>query len=65
MLRLLNAYNATDDSAINAAGGKKQGWKTAHVVEPEAKAPTAPVADHQIESLEELRTVFPELFKLL
>ena len=52
-----------DDSALNAAGAKKYGWKTVHLVEPESKAPTAPVADFQIESLEEIRSVFPDLFK--
>ncbi len=52
-----------DDSALNAAGGTKYGWKTAHLVEPNLKDPTAPVADFQIQDLEELRTVFSELFK--
>lgn len=52
-----------DDSAINAAGAKKLGWKTAHLVEPEiSTAPDVPVADHQIGSLWELRDIFPELF---
>lgn len=53
-----------DDSMINAIGGKAYGWKAAHLVEPGTKAPPEPVADHQIEDLEELRTVFSELFKL-
>ena len=53
----------TDDSPINAAGGKAYGWKTAHLVEPDSGPPTAPVADFEIKDLEELRTVFPELFK--
>lgn len=57
------AYLSQDDSVINAAGGQKYGWKTAHLVEPATEPPTTPVADYQIESLEELRTVFPELFK--
>ncbi|KAK3721745.1 putative suppressor of disruption of TFIIS [Vermiconidia calcicola] len=52
-----------DDSNINAAGGKAYGWKTAHLVEPETESPPEPVAHYQIQSLEELRTVFPELFK--
>ena len=52
-----------DDSAVNAAGGKKYGWKTAHLVEPDVDSPPKPVADFQISSLEELRTIFPELFK--
>ena len=52
-----------DDSALNAAGGKAYGWKTAHLVEPVSKPPPEPVAHYQISNLEELRTVFPELFK--
>ena len=52
-----------DDSAINAAGGKAYGWKTAHLVEPGLDSPAEPVADFQIQDLEELRSVFPELFK--
>lgn len=52
-----------DDSLINAEGGKKYGWKTAHLVEEETAAPSSPVADYQIRDLEELRTVFAELFK--
>ncbi len=52
-----------DDSALNAAAAKKYGWKAAHLVEPVSQPPPEPVADHQIQSLEELRTIFPELFK--
>ena len=52
-----------DDSAINARGGTAYGWKTAHLVEPSVKAPPEPVCDHQISDLEELRTIFPEVFK--
>jgi pyrimidine and pyridine-specific 5'-nucleotidase len=52
-----------DDSALNAAAAKKYGWNTAHLVEPTAKSPPEPVAQHQISNLEELRKVFPEVFK--
>jgi pyrimidine and pyridine-specific 5'-nucleotidase len=52
-----------DDSALNAEAAKLYGWKTAHLVEAESKAPEKPVAHHQIQQLEELRTVFPEVFK--
>lgn len=55
--------NLSDDSALNAAAAMKYGWKTAHLVEPEAKSPPSPVAQHQISNLEELRKVFPEVFK--
>ncbi|TKA83911.1 hypothetical protein B0A55_00195 [Friedmanniomyces simplex] len=52
-----------DDNALNAKAGKEYGWKSAHLVESSVKAPEHPVADFQIENLEELRQVFPELFK--
>ncbi|KAK4544517.1 hypothetical protein LTR36_004089 [Oleoguttula mirabilis] len=52
-----------DDSALNATGAKAYGWKAAHLVEAEAKVPAKPACDHQIKSLEELRDVFPEVFK--
>jgi len=48
---------------LNAEAGTKYGWKSAHLVEPDAKAPPKPVSDFQISNLEELREVFPELFK--
>ena len=57
------AKGIADDNGLNAAGGKQYGWKTAHLVEPDSQRPIAPVADFEIQSLEELRTVFPELFK--
>ncbi|KAK3635368.1 putative suppressor of disruption of TFIIS [Elasticomyces elasticus] len=52
-----------DDSALNAEAGKAYGWKSAHLVEPVSTSPDKPVADHQIQSLEELRNIFPELFE--
>jgi len=52
-----------DDNALNARAGTEYGWKCAHLVEPCVKAPEQPVSDFQIQSLEELRQVFPELFK--
>lgn len=52
-----------DDSALNAAAAKKYGWNTAHLVEPTATSPPVPVAHHQISNLEELRKIFPEVFK--
>lgn len=52
-----------DDSALNATGAKAYGWKAAHLVEPEAKAPATPAGDYQIQSLEALRDVYSELFK--
>jgi len=55
--------NTLDDSGLNAAAAKKYGWNTAHLVEPTAKSPPEPVGHHQISNLEELRQVFPEVFK--
>ncbi|KAK3067761.1 suppressor of deletion of TFIIS [Teratosphaeriaceae sp. CCFEE 6253] len=52
-----------DDSALNAEAATEYGWRAAHLVEPLMKSPEQPVADFQIAHLEELRTIFPELFK--
>ncbi|KAK4631282.1 hypothetical protein CLAFUW4_02619 [Fulvia fulva] len=52
-----------DDSAINATGANAYGWKTVHLVEPDARPPPQPACDYQIEDLEELRSIFPEVFK--
>jgi len=52
-----------DDSALNVEGAKAYGWKTAHLVEPNSTAPEKPKADFQISNLEELRTVFAEVFR--
>ena len=52
-----------DDSGLNAAAAKKYGWNTAHLVEPTATSPPEPVGHHQISNLEELRKVFPEVFR--
>ncbi|QIX00688.1 hypothetical protein AMS68_006205 [Peltaster fructicola] len=52
-----------DDSGLNIKGAKAIGWRTAHLVEPDAKAPDALAGDHQISNLQELRTVFPEVFR--
>lgn len=63
MFRFCIAHYEPDDNPTCAAGGKAYGWKSAHLVEPDSNPPAAPVADFQIETLDELRTVFPELFK--
>jgi len=57
------ANNIVDDSALNAKAAKDFGWHAAHLVEPGVKAPEKPVAQFEIKNLEELRTIFPELFK--
>lgn len=52
-----------DDSALNCTGGQSYGWRTVHLVEPDVRAPSEPVCDHQVQDLEELRSIFPEVFK--
>lgn len=60
-----NKIYYVDDSALNCKGGKTFGWKrTVHLVEPDAKAPPEPACDYQIAHLEELREIFPEVFKM-
>ena len=52
-----------DDSGLNVEGATRYGWKTTHLVEPSSKAPEKQKGEFQISRLEELRTVFSELFK--
>lgn len=52
-----------DDSALNCVGGKKYGLKTVHLVEEGSSSPSEPACDHQIKHLEELRALFPEVFR--
>lgn len=52
-----------DDSSINCTGGKKYGLKTVHLVEEGSQAPVPPACDYQIKHLDELRVLFPEVFK--
>ncbi|KAK3670805.1 putative suppressor of disruption of TFIIS [Recurvomyces mirabilis] len=52
-----------DDSGLNVTGAKQYGWKAAHLLEPGTKAPRKQAGDWQIEDLEELREIFPEVFR--
>ncbi|KAL4961923.1 putative pyrimidine 5'-nucleotidase [Aspergillus stella-maris] len=52
-----------DDSGLNCKHAAARGWQVAHLVEPEIPAPPVPASQYQIQSLEELRTCFPHLFK--
>jgi pyrimidine and pyridine-specific 5'-nucleotidase len=58
----------TDDSAINCSEAEALGWNTAHLVEDQGKelSPTTPkkACKNVIRQLEELRTIFPHLFKI-
>jgi len=52
-----------DDSALNCRGAKAFGWQVAHLVELGVKPPLEPACNHQIQGLDELRTIFPEAFR--
>ncbi|KAK5112272.1 hypothetical protein LTR62_004433 [Meristemomyces frigidus] len=51
-----------DDSALNITAATQYGWKAVHLVEAETKAPERLAGDWQIDHLEELRRIFPEVF---
>jgi len=48
---------------LNIVAAKKFGWKSVHLVEPSVTAPPELAGDHQISNLQELRDIFPEVFK--
>lgn len=52
-----------DDSALNCRAAQALGWTTAHLVEPSLDPPQVPAAKHQVRSLLDLRTIFPQFFK--
>lgn len=52
-----------DDSYINTEAAYKRGWNTAHILDKADPDPPHPACKHQIRSLQELRDVFPYLFK--
>ncbi|MCJ1249495.1 hypothetical protein MMC30_006719 [Trapelia coarctata] len=52
-----------DDSYGNCREAQARGWKTAHLIEPDDPLPATPASKFQIRSLEELRTIWPQLFK--
>ncbi|KAF2225053.1 HAD-like domain-containing protein [Elsinoe ampelina] len=52
-----------DDSGLNVKGGKAFGWTAVHLVEHDADPPPQPTGHYQIRELEELRSIFPQLFK--
>jgi pyrimidine and pyridine-specific 5'-nucleotidase len=53
----------SDDSYINCKAAEERGWKTAHLVDEKDPAPAQPASKYQIRSLQELRKIFPEVFK--
>ncbi|KAF2010328.1 pyrimidine 5-nucleotidase [Aaosphaeria arxii CBS 175.79] len=52
-----------DDSYINTKAATERGWHTAHLLDPADPEPLHRVSQYQIRSHEELRTIFPEVFK--
>lgn len=52
-----------DDSALNCKHAQARGWETAHLVEEGEKPPEQKAAKYQIKHLDELRDLFPHLFK--
>ncbi|EAW14195.1 putative pyrimidine 5'-nucleotidase [Aspergillus clavatus NRRL 1] len=52
-----------DDSYLNCKHAAERGWTTVHLVEPMLPVPPVPASQYMIRSLEELRKLFPQLFK--
>ncbi|EPE06138.1 pyrimidine nucleotidase [Ophiostoma piceae UAMH 11346] len=52
-----------DDSYINCKAAKELGWTAAHLVEEGVAQPETPASQFQIKTLEELRAIYPQLFK--
>jgi len=48
---------------MNVKAAAELGWTAAHLVESTEPTPPYPASQHQISSLEELRTIFPQFFK--
>ncbi|KAF9890740.1 hypothetical protein FE257_005606 [Aspergillus nanangensis] len=52
-----------DDSHLNCKHSADRGWTTVHLVEPVTPLPPTPASQYQIRNLEELREIFPNIFK--
>jgi len=52
-----------DDSALNCSKAEEHGWTAVHLVEEGEPLPPQKACNHQIRHLEELRILFPQLFK--
>ncbi|KAJ6126945.1 hypothetical protein N7523_002557 [Penicillium sp. IBT 18751x] len=55
--------NCTDDSHLNCTHAQQRGWNTVHLVEPGVPVPRVPASKYMVSNLEELRVLFPHLFK--
>jgi len=52
-----------DDSYMNCKHAQARGWTAIHLVEPQLSTPRTPASKYQIKRLEDLRDIFPQLFK--
>ncbi|MCJ1389696.1 hypothetical protein MMC18_002553 [Xylographa bjoerkii] len=52
-----------DDSYLNCKHAQARGWTAAHLVEPGLPDPATKGSKYQIQSLEELRQIWPQFFK--
>ncbi|KAG5772384.1 hypothetical protein H9Q73_012509 [Fusarium xylarioides] len=53
-----------DDSHKNCVGAKDAGWTAIHFVEEGLALPDTPASQHQIRHLEELRSLYPQFFRV-
>lgn len=52
-----------DDSHLNCKHAEARGWTTIHLVEPGLPIPRIPACKYLVHNLEQLRVLFPQLFK--
>lgn len=52
-----------DDSHLNCKHAEARGWTTIHLVEPGLPIPRIPACKYLVHNLEQLRALFPQLFK--
>ena len=53
-----------DDSALNCSAAKERGWTVVHKLEPEDAEPQNMAGQYQIRHLRQLRTLFPQFWKV-
>ncbi|OAL47469.1 pyrimidine 5-nucleotidase [Pyrenochaeta sp. DS3sAY3a] len=52
-----------DDSYINCKAAHERGWRVAHLLDENDPPPPQQASKHQIRSLQELRSIYPEVFR--
>ena len=52
-----------DDSHLNCKHAEARGWTTIHLVEPGLPIPRIPACKYLVHNLEQLRALFPQLFR--